>query len=595
MKFYFNEKLKYIGNQNIPTEYIQYSTEDVEIQITTDEPTNKSLAMSVIRPDGFKTNQILASYVGVGEEPGTHVWKATITPYHTAVIPGVDPKGSMLISFTLKTIENNILIESYNSAISRITVTRSIEPKEGFIPFSTEDTLNTRMNDLEVSDESQNVLLGDIDSYVTSSNSRIIALEDIQPTLLHGGIYDPLTSQLKLIRLNGEEVVIDLEIDLGIEDIYYESTTYELVFVLSGGEEIKISIIDIIDGLATEEYVNNQIAAKAAVIRLDHVNPLNEVNLVSLMLTLTSGIYRVKTAQNEYEILHISDIGQEKKYSRSLANGKIYVYNELTSAWELVTEDVDLSNYYTKDDTYSKDDVDSKLSSAYKVKGDLAASGLVAGLLVKANLGNVYNITEEFTTNSLFKGFTTAKTHPLGTNVVIVEHGEYYRFDVLSGFIDLSGLVVKEAGKGLSTNDFTSDEQTKVSKIITTGDGTKFLADSGFYTLLDLSAYVEKDGSKVLSDKNYTATEQSKLAAIEEGAQVNTPIVTNWNATTLDTEVPSEKLVKKELDSVNSRINSFGNLSPYHFEGLFDGDDLLQDDFGMLIRPFEKNTKREGI
>ncbi len=64
--------------------------------------------------------------------------------------------------------------------------------------------------------------------------------------------------------------------------------------------------------------------------------------------------------------------------------------------------------------------VDNKLSSVYKVKGSLAFSALTSSLLVKANEGNVYNITDAFTTTADFvEG--AGKKHSAGSNVVIVE------------------------------------------------------------------------------------------------------------------------------------------------------------------------------
>ena len=64
--------------------------------------------------------------------------------------------------------------------------------------------------------------------------------------------------------------------------------------------------------------------------------------------------------------------------------------------------------------------VDNKLSSVYKVKGSLAFSSLTSSLLVKAHEGNVYNITDAFTTTSDFvEG--AGKKHSAGSNVVIVE------------------------------------------------------------------------------------------------------------------------------------------------------------------------------
>lgn len=116
-----------------------------------------------------------------------------------------------------------------------------------------------------------------------------------------------------------------------------------------------------------------------------------------------------------------------------------------------------------------------KISSAYKAGGTKAFADL-ASLLVAANEGYVYNVSDAFTTTADFvEG--AGKTHPAGTNVVVVNTaaaGEtaVYKFDVLAGFVDLSGYVEKEAGKGLSTEDYTTTEKNKLAGISTQANKT---------------------------------------------------------------------------------------------------------------------------
>ena len=103
-------------------------------------------------------------------------------------------------------------------------------------------------------------------------------------------------------------------------------------------------------------------------------------------------------------------------------------------------------------DAYTKQQVDDAIaaaaSSSYHAGGSLAASGLVAGLLVAANDSKVYNVSEEFTTTADFvEG--AGKKHPAGTNIVVVNTaaaGETaaYKFDVLAGFVDLSDYATLE-------------------------------------------------------------------------------------------------------------------------------------------------------
>lgn len=97
-------------------------------------------------------------------------------------------------------------------------------------------------------------------------------------------------------------------------------------------------------------------------------------------------------------------------------------------------------------DAYTKADVDNKvdtaLSSVYHPAGSVAFANLPS--LTSGNLGKVVNVTDAFTTTSDFvEG--SGKSYPAGTNVVIVDVGSSgspsYKYDVLSGIVDLSGYV----------------------------------------------------------------------------------------------------------------------------------------------------------
>lgn len=114
-------------------------------------------------------------------------------------------------------------------------------------------------------------------------------------------------------------------------------------------------------------------------------------------------------------------------------------------------------------DAYTKGEIDGKVSSVYKPAGSVAFADLPAA--AEATLGNVYNVTDAFTTTADFVEGAGNK-HPAGTNVVIVSTGEgTYGYDVLAGFVDLSGYVEKEGDKGLSTNDFTDAEKAKLEGV----------------------------------------------------------------------------------------------------------------------------------
>lgn len=110
--------------------------------------------------------------------------------------------------------------------------------------------------------------------------------------------------------------------------------------------------------------------------------------------------------------------------------------------------------------------INAKVASTYKAGGSVAFAALPAP--DEAHLGFVYNVTDKFTTTADFIEGAGSK-HPAGTNVAIVAvtDGEAtsYKYDVLAGFVDLSGLQPKEDGKGLSTNDYTTDDKTKLGTV----------------------------------------------------------------------------------------------------------------------------------
>lgn len=98
----------------------------------------------------------------------------------------------------------------------------------------------------------------------------------------------------------------------------------------------------------------------------------------------------------------------------------------------------DLSNYYTKTE------VDELVSRVYKPAGTVAFASLP--LLDASVLGNVYDVSDAFTTDNRFAE-GAGKKYPAGSNVAVIDLGvdpaHDYKFDVLPGFIDLSGYQLK--------------------------------------------------------------------------------------------------------------------------------------------------------
>ena len=80
------------------------------------------------------------------------------------------------------------------------------------------------------------------------------------------------------------------------------------------------------------------------------------------------------------------------------------------------------------------------VSTVYTPKGSLADISTLTTLSTSGKVGDVYNISSEFTTTNVFiEGI--GKVYPAGTNIVLVEVEGEKKWDVLAGSVDLSGYV----------------------------------------------------------------------------------------------------------------------------------------------------------
>ncbi len=188
------------------------------------------------------------------------------------------------------------------------------------------------------------------------------------------------------------------------------------------------------------------------------------------------------------------------------------------------------------------DELLSKITVAYKIKGSLTEAQIVNDLLVEDNIGNVYNISEQFITTADFvEG--AGKTYPAGTNIVIIEVGvDTYKFDVLAGFIDTSIFLtsIPEATSGnyggIKLNYLESDLKYKVQ------------VDGGGKAFVDLKKHFSP--TKAI-ETNYTlqdGDENTVLLVGDEGdITITIPEDTTFNFP-LDTEIALVRM--KEDDDV---------------------------------------------
>nr|DAM92566.1 MAG TPA: hypothetical protein [Caudoviricetes sp.] len=151
----------------------------------------------------------------------------------------------------------------------------------------------------------------------------------------------------------------------------------------------------------------------------------------------------------------IAQINLKKDLSDTIDNAS----QDASIAKQLAIQNEDaLKNVYMKSQTYTKTEVDNKVSaaltSAIVPKGTVAYASLPTP--AKANLGYMYNVSDAFTTDERFvEG--ASKKYEAGTNVyvVAVTTGSFteYKFDVFMGFVDLSGYQTKADMPGAATDE----------------------------------------------------------------------------------------------------------------------------------------------
>ena len=110
--------------------------------------------------------------------------------------------------------------------------------------------------------------------------------------------------------------------------------------------------------------------------------------------------------------------------------------NQFAKKADIPTDNANLTNgagYQTAQQVQSA--IGSAIAATYRPQGSIAFADLPVPSA--SNLGYVYDVTDAFTTTRAFKE-GSGKAYPAGANVAVVQSGDSYLWDVLSGFVDLT-------------------------------------------------------------------------------------------------------------------------------------------------------------
>ena len=147
IQVYLNSKFK-TDHYTLPPEYVQWNEMVVRVYSAL-TPYSTIMAMNFVKPNGVLAPQMYMSYKGFDEELQLNYWETTLTPWHTAIIPGDSDFGMSIVTFTYKIFQNNEYVNWYNSAIIRVPITRSTEPQPIIIEPHVSEQLWLKIDELE--------------------------------------------------------------------------------------------------------------------------------------------------------------------------------------------------------------------------------------------------------------------------------------------------------------------------------------------------------------------------------------------------------------------------------------------------------------
>lgn len=244
-----------------------------------------------------------------------------------------------------------------------------------------------------------------------------------------------------------------------------------------------------------------------------------------------------------YNILSVPEGGVTDVHGHAVKVGDNVVYVAASEAegdthaagWDVLSGEftVDLSNYYTKDETYGKTEVDNLLTAKADKSTTYTKTEVDGFLTSKANTADVYSKTEADGKFALKTAVETAQadaTQALADAAAAQDTADEAKAAVealtgtsgdittlksdvatlkgqmttVQGKVDAlekAGYQTAEDVQGILTdghyvadenyvhtdNNYTAADKAKVDKIVTTGDGTKVLTDNGTYQPLEIA------------------------------------------------------------------------------------------------------------
>ena len=278
-------------------------------------------------------------------------------------------------------------------------------------------------------------------------------------------------------------------------------------------------------------------------------------NLMKLASTTASGDLTedVLELQGKVSALETS-VGTKEEESSITASNLWAAIEEVKAAYEAADSSINgkFNDYYNKTEADSKIDqkIATAISSTYKPAGSIMFSFLPT--LGANQEGKVYNIIDAFTTTEDFVEGADNK-YPAGTNVVCIDTDDAgtYKWDVLAGFVDLSGY------------ETTSSVDTKLANKVDKVEGSSLVQDTliaklqGLAEIKGVSDELEIDpddkilGVKAIAQEKITGLPAALAEKIKSITVGTTPLQISNGAVTIPIATAEALGVVKSTTSEN--------------------------------------------